>query len=156
MSERKPRRRPSRAYRRYLRAVVIGGVLLLMLAIVTLALRPRPPGGEVQAVGALVPGDRRLVAEGRAVYERACAACHGAELEGHPAWAAGGEGLAPPLDASGPAPTKSDADLIRITSEGAPGMPGYGASLTGDEIRAALSYMKSSWSPAAQTAQPAE
>lgn len=155
-----PARRASGAYARYLRAVVIGAVLLLMLGIMALGLRgggasaPAAPG----AVGTPNPGDAQLTARGREVYAATCAVCHGATLAGHPAWTVGaGEGLAPPLDASGPSPGKSTVQLVAITRDGtAAGMPGYGGTLSDEDLRAVVSYIVSTWPPEARAAQPAE
>lgn len=153
------RRRPG-AYARYMRAVVIGAVLLLLLGMVALGLR----GGGRSAVlapgepRALAPDDARLTARGREVYAATCAVCHGATLAGHPAWTAGaGAGLAPPLDAGGPSPGRSAVQLVAITRDGtAAGMPGYGGTLSAEDIRAVLSYIISTWPPEVRAAQPAE
>jgi mono/diheme cytochrome c family protein len=163
MRERRVRRSPGGAYARLLRSVVIGGVLLLMLGIVALTLRPQPRSGPGQA---LDPDDARLVAEGQALYGRYCAACHGAQLEGQPGWQEippGGPAPAPPLDGSAHAWHHPDAQLFGIVRDGGQAyspqgyvnaMPAFGGTLSDAEIRAVLSYIKSTWPAEVRTAQP--
>ncbi|HWQ13177.1 MAG TPA: cytochrome c [Roseiflexaceae bacterium] len=144
-----PHRRPGVSYARALRASVLAGVALLLAGVVGLALLG-PAGGRTggqDQAAPLDPDDARLVAEGQAIYARACAVCHGARLEGHPSWQPGTSGgLAPPLDASGPVPRRSDAELFALTKEGTGGgMPAFGGTLSDSEIRAVLSYVKRSW-----------
>jgi mono/diheme cytochrome c family protein len=142
-----------------MRAVAVGAVLLLMAGVLALSFRARPDAGGVSGgIITLAPDDARLVADGRVVYAESCAVCHGATLEGHPAWSGGsGDGLAPPLSAAGPSPSKSDAELVEITRAGtANGMPGFAGALSDAEIRAVLSYIESTWPPEARVEQPAE
>lgn len=105
------------------------------------------------------PGDPRLVARGRAVYDGRCAACHGARLEGQPNWQSrlsDGRMPAPPHDASGHTWHHPDAVLFGITKEGlVPGkyappgyqsdMPAFGGVLSDADIAAVLAYVKSRW-----------
>jgi len=118
-------------------------------------------------------GDRRLAADsqtlavGARVYEAACAACHGKNLEGQPNWQRplpDGGLPAPPHDESGHTWHHPDAILFRITkfggaAEAPPGfksnMPAFADSLSDDEIRAVLAYIRRSW-PAAIQARQAE
>lgn len=102
-------------------------------------------------------GDPKLVAEGRAVYAKRCAECHGAKLEGQPNWRArnpDGTFPAPPHDPSGHTWHHPDRVLFAITKDGgqrhAPegfksGMPPFAGTLSDREIRAALAYIKSTW-----------
>jgi mono/diheme cytochrome c family protein len=164
MGERAARKAAGSSYARLLRVVVFGGVLLLMLGIVALSLRPQGRSGPGQA---LDPGDTRLVTEGQALYGRYCAACHGTQLEGRAGWQEippGGPALAPPLDASAHAWHHPDAQLFGIVRDGGQayspegymnGMPAFGGTLSDAEIRAILSYIKSTWPAEVQTAQPA-
>ncbi len=108
-----------------------------------------------------------LIARGAAVYAEACAACHGAQLEGAPDWRTPGpDGLlpAPPHDASGHTWHHSDAVLFRITKEGPAAvvgggyrsaMPGFGDVLSDDDIWAALAFIRSTW-PERERAYQAE
>ncbi|WP_227418488.1 c-type cytochrome [Roseitranquillus sediminis] len=101
--------------------------------------------------------DAKVIAQGRAIYEAQCAACHGAELEGQPDWRSplpSGRLPAPPHDASGHTWHHPDEVLFRIVKEGTAAvvgggyesdMPGFGDVLTDAEIRAVLAYIKSTW-----------
>lgn len=103
------------------------------------------------------PPDAARVAQGRAVYEAHCAACHGENLQGQPNWQEplpNGRMPPPPHDASGHTWHHPDAMLFGIIQRGmAPyawkgyegDMPAFGGVLTDDEIRAVLAYIKSTW-----------
>ncbi|HKM27430.1 MAG TPA: cytochrome c [Thiopseudomonas sp.] len=105
------------------------------------------------------PSDKQLVADGKQIYAKNCASCHGANLEGEPNWRmrqANGRLPAPPHDATGHTWHHADALLIEITKNGlVPGvtapegyvsdMPAYSATLSDQDIRAVLAYIKSSW-----------
>ena len=105
------------------------------------------------------PRNPEQVARGKAVYDRSCAACHGAKLEGQPNWREqlpGGRMPAPPHDASGHTWHHPDAVLFGITKYGlVPGkyappsyqsdMPAFGGKLSDEEIWAVLAYIKSTW-----------
>jgi mono/diheme cytochrome c family protein len=108
---------------------------------------------------AIPADDAQQVALGRRIYERHCASCHGAKLEGQPGWRnrlPGGRMPAPPHDASGHTWHHPDAVLFGITKEGlVPGkyappgyqsdMPAFGSVLSDAEIGAVLAYIKSTW-----------
>lgn len=114
--------------------------------------------------GADGPSPARL-AMGKQLYDANCAACHGIELEGEPAWQrrrADGTLPAPPHDATGHTWHHSDDLLFDITKRGtaalAPAgyktnMPGFGDSLSDDQIRAVLDYIKSRWPEQIRAAQ---
>ena len=105
------------------------------------------------------PDDPEQVAEGARLYDMQCSACHGVNLEGQPGWRKplpNGRMPAPPHDASGHTWHHPDAILFGITKEGmVPGkyappgyesdMPAFGGVLTDAEIRAVLTYIKSTW-----------
>lgn len=93
---------------------------------------------------------------GQEVYVEACATCHGANLEGQPDWKRrleNGRMPAPPHDATGHTWHHADQDLLTITRDGlgaiVPGyesdMPAFGDTLSDEEIRAVLAYIKSTW-----------
>ena len=115
--------------------------------------------GTAGSAGLLRPDDAALVARGEAVYREACAACHGAELEGEPNWRERGDDgrlPAPPHDASGHTWHHADALLFQLTKLGPAAlagggyesdMPGFEGTLSDDEILAVLSYIKSRWPP---------
>lgn len=108
----------------------------------------------------LKPDDANLVAEGKAVYARHCADCHGANLEGAPNWREplpDGRFPAPPHDRTGHTWHHPDALLFDLTKRGTAAvvgggyqsdMPGFDGILSDAEIVAVLSYIKSTW-PAA-------
>jgi mono/diheme cytochrome c family protein len=109
--------------------------------------------------GADIPAYRNadVVAEGAAIYERECAACHGADLEGQPEWRtrdADGYLPAPPHDETGHTWHHPTAQLFEITKYGTEAivgggyrsnMMGFGDVLTDEQILATLAYIKSTW-----------
>ena len=94
---------------------------------------------------------------GARVYAENCAACHGANLEGQPNWRRlneNGRLPAPPHDATGHTWHHDDATLFGITKLGTreftglpieSDMPAFKDTLSDDEIRAVLAYIKSRW-----------
>ncbi len=99
------------------------------------------------------------VSRGRLVYNGNCVSCHGDNLQGRPNWRErkpDGRLPAPPHDDTGHTWHHSDEQLFRITKLGvkpplAPegyesDMPAFGDTLTGEEIWAVLSFIKSTWS----------
>jgi len=103
--------------------------------------------------------DAATVAAGKPIYERHCATCHGANLEGQPNWRerrADGRLPAPPHDDSGHTWHHPDEVLIAITRQGlkpplAPDgyqsdMPGFDGVLTESEVRSVLAWIASRWS----------
>jgi mono/diheme cytochrome c family protein len=113
------------------------------------------------------PDDPAKIARGKPVYDRHCASCHGAKLEGQPSWQEKlptGRMPAPPHDASGHTWHHPDSVLFGITKLGlVPGkyappkyesdMPGFGGTLSDDEIWAVLAYIKSFWPAEIRMAQ---
>ena len=108
----------------------------------------------------LRPDEPAVLASGKQVYERHCAACHGAQLQGQPDWRsrdASGRLPAPPHDASGHTWHHTDEVLFRIVKEGMAStanlkgyqsaMPGYAGVLSDAEIVAVLSFIKAHWPP---------
>ncbi len=146
------------------RTIVLIAVALALVALLVLLvlLRPSPPREGVR----LFPEDARFVTLGARVYAAECAVCHGRNLGGAPGWQTGGRGAgvpAPPLDASGRAWQRADADLFALVKEGPPrdrrgpfsrsNMPAYGGVLTDREILAVLSFVASTWPPAVRAAR---
>jgi mono/diheme cytochrome c family protein len=99
------------------------------------------------------------LALGEKLYLQHCAACHGAKLEGQPAWQKrlpNGRMPAPPHDDSGHTWHHPDEVLFGITKHGlappyAPAgyesdMPAFAGKLSDAEIRAVLAYIRSRWS----------
>lgn len=108
-------------------------------------------------IRATMPDDGAMVAQGKTLYGRHCASCHGADLKGQPNWRQknpDGTLPAPPHDVSGHTWHHPDALLFQITKDGGasiapPGfksaMPAFGKVLSDAEIWATLSYIKSRW-----------
>ena len=92
------------------------------------------------------------------VYKNNCASCHGVNLEGQEQWRqpdADGYMPAPPHDESGHTWHHPDDYLFLMTKYGLEeiigqeypnNMPAYNNLLSDQEIVAALSYIKSTWS----------
>ena len=109
------------------------------------------------------------MARGAEVYAEACASCHGANLEGEEDWRSpkpDGTYPAPPHDAEGHTWHHSDGFLFRYTKLGGaaalkdvPGfrsaMPGFGETLSDQEIRDVLAFIKSQWPEEAREYQRA-
>ena len=102
--------------------------------------------------------DRAVVDVGKAIYAENCASCHGLVLEGQANWRqrdAEGYLPAPPHDERGHTWHHPDSYLFLMTKYGIEemigksypnNMPVFEDKLTDDEIIAALSYIKSTWS----------
>ena len=111
---------------------------------------------------ALKHKDRAIVNLGRVIYAENCASCHGVALEGQANWRqrdADGYLPAPPHDETGHTWHHPDSYLFLMTKYGIEeligrsypnNMPAYQGKLTDDEVLAALSYIKSTWSGSIQ------
>lgn len=108
----------------------------------------------VEVLGEAV--DATTIRLGQEIYAETCATCHGANLEGQPDWKRrleNGRMPAPPHDVTGHTWHHADQDLFTITRDGlgtiVPGyesdMPAFGDTLSDEEIRAVLAYIKSTW-----------
>jgi S-disulfanyl-L-cysteine oxidoreductase SoxD len=130
------------------------------LAALALALLAGCDGMAARQPYRLRPDEPAVLASGKQVYDRHCAACHGARLEGQPNWRsrdASGRLPAPPHDASGHTWHHTDEVLFRIVKEGVAStanlkdyqsaMPVYAGVLGDAEIVAVLSYIKANWPP---------
>jgi mono/diheme cytochrome c family protein len=103
------------------------------------------------------PRDEAQVARGQAVYKEQCAACHGANLDGHPDWKQrlpNGRMPPPPHDATGHTWHHPDDLLFGMIQRGVAAyawkgyesdMPAFGNVLSEDAIWAVLDYIKSTW-----------
>ncbi len=76
------------------------------------------------------------VTAGKTVYDQNCVSCHGADLSG---------GVGKALNAGSQAAGKSDDQLLKIITDGVSGtaMPGWGNSLSEDQIKDVLAYIRS-------------
>jgi mono/diheme cytochrome c family protein len=101
--------------------------------------------------------DPDLVAEGKLLYAKYCAACHGANLEGQSNWKTrlpNGQLPAPPHDDSGHTWHHGDSLLYKVIFEGGngfqtakqTGMPAFASVIDGRDALAIISYIKSRWS----------
>lgn len=121
----------------------------------TLAIPPLP---------ALMPEEVDL---GEQVYITHCASCHGANLEGEANWQEqndDGSFRAPPHDVSGHTWHHPDNSLFESVERGGArfegmnvggtsNMPAFGEILADEEIRAVLTYIKSTWPGETRAAQ---
>lgn len=132
-----------------MRSVLLGSAVALTgVAAVAHAAKDGPP-----------PLDRALLQQGRVIYQRQCASCHGPQGEGAPNWQqrnAQGELPAPPHAPDGHTWKHSDAMLYRIVREGwrdpfnktkEVTMPAFGEILSPQEMRAVITYIKTFWTP---------
>jgi S-disulfanyl-L-cysteine oxidoreductase SoxD len=98
-----------------------------------------------------------VVKEGKQLYGRACASCHGRRLQGQLLWQVRDQFAgqrAPAHDQTGHTWQHSDEELFYITKFGRFSttpqtaksyMPAYGQSLSDDQILATISYIKATW-----------
>ena len=128
--------------------LLVGGVIFYLSS----------PVNNAEADISLQYKDSAVINLGKDVYTKNCASCHGVALEGQANWRqrdADGYLPAPPHDETGHTWHHPDSDLFFMTKYGieemigksyANNMPAYENTLTDDEIIAALSYIKSTWS----------
>lgn len=87
---------------------------------------------------------QEALTRGHADYESSCAQCHGALGDGKGAY---GQSTFPPATdlTSGPARSKSDAQLFRIIKDGLgfTAMPGYASQYHDEDIAALVGYVRS-------------
>lgn len=117
-------------------AAIILGVILLMQA------RIDPVLATATGARAIDPTDVAMVERGEAIYVAQCLACHGAELRGDGPDSAGMS--PPPADFTAPhAQAHSESDLVYWVRNGKQGtaMPGFGTTLSDQDIRDVLSYI---------------
>ncbi len=104
------------------------------------------------------PTDETTVAQGKVIYAKHCASCHGKELEGQQNWKQrlpSGRLPAPPHDSTGHTWHHPDKLLFKMTKFGPASllpdgqyqsdMPGFKEVLSDEEIIASLAYIKSTW-----------
>lgn len=103
----------------------------------------------------LPPLDKEKIARGQAIYEKYCITCHGkngvGENPSNPkALDEQGNYVAPPLDGSAHAWHHSDDDLADFIASGSPQnkrMKAWKDTLSANEIRDVIEYIKSLWGP---------
>ena len=101
--------------------------------------------------------DNSIIENGKKIYAKNCASCHGVNLEGQKNWMSRlPDGLmpAPPHDQTGHTWHHPDRYLFMVTKYGIEefigekypnNMPAYKDILSDEEIIAVLSYIKSTW-----------
>lgn len=104
------------------------------------------------------PRNAAQVTSGKVIYERNCASCHGADLEGQPDWKSrnpNGRVPALPHNDSGHTWHHTDDVLLGITKVAGyqSDMPAFGGALAGQQIWDVLAYIKSRWSSRTLEAQ---
>ncbi len=126
--------------------VLLGGGLLVGWVWFGGGERPGTPGSASATL--LQPDNAALLARGADIYARACASCHGANLEGQAGWRSNRK-LAPPHDETGHTWHHPDRLLFQMVKEGTirmgGSMPGFKGMLDDEEIIAVLSWIKSRW-----------
>lgn len=98
--------------------------------------------------------DATQVARGKAVYDKYCIECHGANGQGQPGdWRirdADGRFPPPPLDSSAHAWHHPTAVLLEVIREGSPegqgNMPAWKGKLSEQQMQDVVAYIKSLWS----------
>jgi mono/diheme cytochrome c family protein len=103
------------------------------------------------------PENVAAVAEGKRLYVRVCAGCHGRRLQGQLLWQLQDQFVgrrAPAHDQTGHTWEHSDEDLFYMTKFGRfrttpesvkSYMPAYGQTLTDGQILATIAYIKATW-----------
>jgi mono/diheme cytochrome c family protein len=117
--------------------------------------------GDVFAVS-----NSKQLERGKLIYHKFCSRCHGKKLEGHPNWRvrkADGKLPAPPQDGSGHTWHHADELLLGIIKKGIvppygpenykTDMPAWESTLSDDDIRAVLAFIKSKWPQEARDIQ---
>lgn len=130
---------------------------VLVLAVAVMFLLPAFGQAQLDRVPRIDPADAGQVATGQSVYVARCASCHGAKLEGQPAWRrrlANGRLPAPPHDQTGHTWHHTNADLFGTTKHGLKpyaqagyesNMLAFDGTLSDDQIAAVIAYIKSTW-----------
>ena len=134
---------------------VLGSIALVALGLAYLVTLPTETA---EASITLKPNEPAVVSSGKQVYAQNCASCHGVALEGQTNWRQrdnDGYMPAPPHDETGHTWHHPDTYLFLMTKYGIEkmigktypnNMPAYEDELSDEEIIAALSFIKSTWS----------
>ena len=116
------------------------------------------PAGEPEPATSPPPASE--LAAGKALYDRACVACHEADGSGAPR-------IYPPLPGNANLQSADPASTLRIILDGAQtvttprapnkgSMPGYAGQWTDQEIAAVTTYIRNAWGTAAPLVSPAQ
>jgi S-disulfanyl-L-cysteine oxidoreductase SoxD len=133
------------------------GAAVLATAAFGAAFALRPAAAPAQLMHFADAANAASVAEGRLLYRRSCATCHGQRLQGQLLWEARDQFFgrrAPPHDQSGHTWQHSDDELFQITKFGRFSttppevksyMPAYAPFLSDDQILSVIAYIKATW-----------
>ncbi|MSQ31277.1 MAG: cytochrome c [Dehalococcoidia bacterium] len=145
------------ARRTAIASVAVAVAMLSTLLVVSMARQAASVGDRPSAA---------VIERCRAIYQGSCATCHGVRGEGEgPGWKtpnADGAYPAPPHDSTGHTWHHADRLLFEIVKDGGARynsptfqsrMPAWGATLSDDDIRAVLAYIKTLWGPSERDAQ---
>ena len=117
------------------------GAALILVPIVLIMLQNSTASGAIEPAAS-----PEAIAQGKAIFDQTCAACHGPE----------GEGLVgSPLNGSAHAWHHVDDQLRLMVRDGIPNtqMVGHGEHLSAEEIDTVISYIKTWWTPEQQAMQ---
>jgi mono/diheme cytochrome c family protein len=92
--------------------------------------------GALALAGAALADDNDL---GKKIYAQKCASCHGADGKGN---AKMGAMLKVSIPALVGGPTRTDAELVKIISEGKKPMPAFANKLSKEELDAVVHFAK--------------
>jgi cytochrome c6 len=92
--------------------------------------------GALALAGAALAEDNEL---GKKIYAQKCAGCHGPDGKGNTKMA---ERMKMTVPALAGGPTRTDAELLKIISEGKKPMPAFGQRLSKEELDAVVHYAK--------------
>lgn len=145
----KPMKKPQARQRFGRRQLTALFLLFVFVMLAVFVFRSMQPHDIVQADHADA-SNTALVARGRQLYAVHCASCHGALMEGQVGWENRPLELsspAPPLNAIGPAPQRSDQQLFSTIQKGSQesqAMPAF-PNLSNADVWALVSAIKVTW-----------
>ena len=132
--------------------------LILIVLLTALLLKQQTNSAQNTFQSKTIPyQDAVAVANGQAIYQQQCAACHGADLSGQANWQkrnAQGYLPAPPHNQTGHTWHHADLQLFTMVKGGVQAIVGtdyrtnmmaFDTILTDEEIWAVLAYIKSTW-----------
>jgi len=133
--DRRKRRQAKVRQRRIAYAAIAGGAILILALVVLAVVNGNKPAEPL--------ANKDTIALGQQVYEQTCAACHGAQGEGHAAVAE-----APALDETEHAWHHPEGQIQQLILDGGQLMPALGEQLSDEEIVAVIRYIQTWWDPA--------
>ena len=93
------------------------------------------------------------IANGALLFQEHCAQCHGPEAQGHPDWQRAkkeGYAAAPPLDGTGPAALRRQAELVAVIKngikyKGEPVMPAWNGRVSDKQVEDVIIWFQALW-----------